>query len=101
MGAFRFERLPEIKGGKNVLEFDSSYDRAISRAFGWEEGSVEIREIENLQDRRIIYEVSARDHRNREDDPPKPLVKRGRLLTLTRLEVRRRMDANIPMSPRR
>jgi hypothetical protein len=95
VGVFRFERVPEQKGGKNVLEFDSSHDRAIARAFGYAEGSVEIRETERDGDRRIIYDVFARDY-----GEGKPLTKRGRLLTLTPLEIRRRQDANLSMSPR-
>lgn len=98
VGSSRFERQPEVLGGKNVLEFDSSADRAITRAFGWEEGSMELREIERT-DSKITYEVLTRDHRS-DPETPKPLLRRGILMTRPRAEIRRRQDQNLPMSPR-
>lgn len=98
MGAFRFERVPEVRGGRNVLEFDSSYDLAISRTFGYKEGTVEIRETERDGDARVFYDVLARDY-NAEGEEEKPLVKRGRLITLTPEECRRRQDQYLDFSP--
>lgn len=98
MGVFRFERRPLADGGKNMLEFDSSYDRAISHAFGYEEGSVELRQ-KSADAARIIYDVYARDHRGGDNAPPKPLTKRGVLFTLTPAEIRRRQDQYLDMSP--
>jgi hypothetical protein len=90
VGAFRYERIPAVKGSaKNVIEFDSSADLAISRAYGYENGSVELRETDR-NETRIVFDVFARDHRAEEGDPPKPLTKRGRLTCLTRDEAWKR-----------
>jgi len=97
VGSRRFERQPEIKGGKNILEFDSSPDRALAKAFGWEEGSTELRLTES-RERVEIFDVYARDH-SKEGSDPKPLTKRGVLRCLTAAEIRRRQDQYLPMSP--
>lgn len=86
MASCRFEREPVVEGGKNVLEFDSSHDRALSRAFGWEEGSVELREISRTE-QQIDYEVFSRSHGGTK------LIRRGVLKQIPGAEILRRQSA--------
>lgn len=99
MGAFRFERVPSVDGARNIIEFDSSYDRAIATAFGWELGSVELRETSRRDDY-IIYDVYARTNRGDPDDPPTRLEKRGVLSTMTKSAINDRLDSGNNFSRR-
>lgn len=94
MGAYRFERQPPVDGGRNALEFDSSADRAIARAFGYEEGSVELTE-KSRSDTVVVFDVAARQHRGGADKPPKPLRRVGILKCMTRDEIWRRQTQGI------
>lgn len=92
MGSCRYERIPAVPNAtNNVFEFDSSHDRAIAKKYGYELGSVELKEVD-ANPRRTVYEVSARGARG-ENDPQKPLMKVGRLTVLTKDEILRRQDA--------
>lgn len=86
MGAHRFEREPPVpNSNKNVIEFDSSAERALSRAYGWDESSVLVMETERT-DSVVTLEVYAAEYPGSEGDF-KPSSFRGRLRCLTRDEA--------------
>lgn len=94
MGAFRFERQPPIaRSNKNVIEFDSSAELAIGRAFGYDPKTIELRETSRT-DAQVNFDVYAAEF-SADDAPPKPLLRRGILKTITRQEMRRRQDGNL------
>jgi hypothetical protein len=87
VGSCRFERVPPIEGSnKNIIEFDSSADRAIARQYGYDIPSVELRET-SRDEQYISYDVYSRQFSG-EGQPEKPL--QFRLTQLTRAEIRER-----------
>lgn len=100
MGAFRFEREPPVpNSNKNVIEFDSSAERAIGRAYGLDPATVELRERERVGGQ-INYDVWASEY-TPEGQPQRELMRRGTLKILTRAECRRIQDDQIPFGTRR
>lgn len=92
MGSIRFERIPPVEGStKNIIEFDSSYDRAIARHLGLEEGSIELNLVSEDETKRV-WEVFGRGFRPTPESDPQPLLKRGRMTALTLDEIWSRTD---------
>lgn len=89
----QFERIPHVKGGKNLIQFDSSPDRAIARNFGYKEGTVELREIARTE-AQVDYEVWARENYT-DGQEPKALRKRGVLKHIPREEMLRRLSGGV------
>lgn len=89
MGSIRFERQPPLEGStKNIIEFDSSYDRAVTRVHGWEEGTCELNLVYEDEHKRV-WELYARGFGETK------ATKRGLLSALTRDEAWARSNGGI------
>lgn len=94
MGTSRFERQPAVpNSNKNVIEFDSSPERAIGRAHGWDPETVTLTEVSRTKEQ-INFDVHAAEY-SFEGEPPKKSVRRGILKVLTREEIRLRNSGGV------